>query len=126
MCLFSQGAGKTTVVAPLLATVLADGARSVTQVVPGALLEMSRSVLREAFCAVVRKSVYTFTFSRQTQVTNALYGKLEVSTRILGRRMAPFPPFLIPDRVPLGFTQDPSTEVRPENDARRPHGDSRP
>ena len=29
-----------------------------------------------------------------------------VSTRILGRRTAPFPPFLIPNRVPHGFTQD--------------------
>ena len=27
-----------------------------------------------------------------------------VSTGILGRRMAPFPPFLIPHRVPHGFT----------------------
>ena len=32
------------------------------------------------------------------------------STRILGRRTAPFPPFLIPSRVPHGFTQDPSTD----------------
>ena len=29
---------------------------------------------------------------------------LQVSTRILGRRTAPFPPFLIPCRVPHGFT----------------------
>ena len=28
----------------------------------------------------------------------------DVSTRILGRRTAPFPPFLIPYRVPHGFT----------------------
>ena len=33
------------------------------------------------------------------------------STRILGRRMAPFTPFLIPNRVPHGFTQDPSTQT---------------
>ena len=32
------------------------------------------------------------------------------STRILGRRTAPFPPFLIPNHVPHGFTQDPSTD----------------
>ena len=32
-----------------------------------------------------------------------------VSTRILGRRTAPFPPLLISYRVPHGFTQDPST-----------------
>ena len=28
----------------------------------------------------------------------------DAATRILGRRTAPFPPFLIPDRVPHGFT----------------------
>ena len=33
------------------------------------------------------------------------------STRILGRRMAPFPTFLIPNRVPHDLTQDPSTQV---------------
>ena len=37
----------------------------------------------------------------------------QVSTRILGRRTAPFPPFLIPHRVPHGFTQDPSTDRPP-------------
>ena len=30
-----------------------------------------------------------------------------ISTRILGRRAAPFPPFRITNRVPHGFTQDP-------------------
>ena len=32
-----------------------------------------------------------------------------LSTRILGRRTAPSAPFLIPNRAPHGFTQDPST-----------------
>ena len=35
------------------------------------------------------------------------------STRILGRRTAPFPPFRIPHRAPRGFTQDPSTDRIP-------------
>ena len=43
----------------------------------------------------------------------------KVSTRILGRCTAPFPPFLIPNRVPHGFTQDPSTDRRPSRAARR-------
>ena len=34
------------------------------------------------------------------------------STRILGRRTPPFPPFLLPNRVPHGFTQYPSTDHR--------------
>ena len=33
----------------------------------------------------------------------------QVSTRISGRRTAPFTPFLISNRVPHGSTQDPST-----------------
>ena len=36
---------------------------------------------------------------------------VQVSTTILGRRMAPFLPFLIPNRVPHGFAQDPSTNL---------------
>ena len=34
-----------------------------------------------------------------------------ISTRILGRRTAPFPTFLITNRAPHGFTQDPSTNA---------------
>ena len=37
----------------------------------------------------------------------------QVSTRILGRRTAPCPPFLIPNRVPHGVTQDPSSDRAP-------------
>ena len=71
-----MGAGKTTVVAPLLALMLADGKSLVTQVVPHALLEMSRGVMREKFAAVVRKPVFTFYFDRGTAVTRDLYLKL--------------------------------------------------
>ena len=71
-----MGAGKTTVVAPLLALMLADGKSLVTQVVPHALLEMSRGVMREKFAAVVRKPVFTFYFDRGTPVTRDLYMKL--------------------------------------------------
>lgn len=46
-----MGAGKTTVVAPLLAMILADGKSLVTQVVPHALLDFSRGVMREKFAA---------------------------------------------------------------------------
>jgi hypothetical protein len=131
-----MGAGKTTVVGPLLCLMLADGKQLVTQVccgllrgkvawvlfllfsfdgkslvnrkweqkklvtclsfrlcprrscnsnlpaassqvVPAALLEFSRSVLREKFSAVVRKSVYTFEYDRFQKTNNyALYRKL--------------------------------------------------
>lgn len=71
-----MGAGKTTVVAPLLAMILADGKSLVTQVVPHALLDFSRGVMREKFSAVVRKPIFTFTFSRGTPITRDLYMKL--------------------------------------------------
>ena len=42
-----MGAGKTTVIGPLLALILADGKRLITQICPSALLEMTRGVLRK-------------------------------------------------------------------------------
>eukprot|EP00939_MAST-03C_sp_MAST-3C-sp1_P001539 g1539.t1 len=59
-----MGAGKTTVICPMLSLMLADGDTLVTQVVPAALLDMSRSVLRECFSNVVAKRVYTLFFDR--------------------------------------------------------------
>lgn len=41
-----------------------DGQHLITQVVPRALLEFSRSIMRERFSAVIRKPVYTFEFDR--------------------------------------------------------------
>jgi len=61
-----MGGGKTAVVAPLLVLMLADGSRLVTQVVPKALLDMSRNALRAVFSQVVNKRVYTFQFDRST------------------------------------------------------------
>jgi hypothetical protein len=71
-----MGAGKTTVVTPLLALMLADGKSLVMQVVPHALLEFSRGVMREKFAAVVRKPVFTFSFDRSTPISRELYLKL--------------------------------------------------
>ena len=71
-----MGAGKTTVVTPLLVLMLADGKQLVTQVVPHALLDFSRGVMREKFAAVVRKPVFTFQFDRGSPITRDLYLKL--------------------------------------------------
>ena len=72
-----MGGGKTTVVAPLLALLLADGKSLVVQVVPAALLEFSRTTMRERFSAVITKSVYTFRFDRYSDVSEELVAKLE-------------------------------------------------
>eukprot|EP01012_Entosiphon_sulcatum_P004402 TRINITY_DN11719_c0_g1_i1.p1 TRINITY_DN11719_c0_g1~~TRINITY_DN11719_c0_g1_i1.p1 ORF type:complete len:3283 (+),score=530.28 TRINITY_DN11719_c0_g1_i1:870-9851(+) len=71
-----MGQGKTTVVAPLLALLLGSSERLVTQIVPHALLEFSRAVMRERFSAIIRKPVYTFNFDRATHASPALVQKL--------------------------------------------------
>lgn len=59
-----MGQGKTTVVGPLLALILADGTQLVTQVMPTALLEQTCGILRRCFSVVVVKHIYTLQFDR--------------------------------------------------------------
>jgi len=79
-----MGAGKTTVVAPLLALLLGDGQHLVMSVVPKALLEMSRTRMRESFSAMVKKRIYTLQFDRNTQVTRELRRNLETAVTSRG------------------------------------------
>ncbi|KEG08962.1 NXN protein [Trypanosoma grayi] len=65
-----MGQGKTTVVGPLLALILADGEQLVTQVMPTALLEQTRGILRRCFSVVVPKQIYTLHFDRAFDDTN--------------------------------------------------------
>ncbi len=74
-----MGAGKTTVVGPLLAMLLASDSSLIFEVVPPALLEFSASVLRERFSLFVPKTVFTFTFDRYNSVSPQLLAKLEVA-----------------------------------------------
>lgn len=70
-----MGAGKTTVVGPLLTYILADKQHLVTHVMPTALLEQSRQVLRSRFSSLVlRKRIFTFEFDRSVSddPTNAI------------------------------------------------------
>ena len=71
-----MGAGKTTVVAPLLALMLGNNQTLVVQVVPPALLEFSRSVMRQRFSSILRKPVYTFNFDRFTAASPQLLSKM--------------------------------------------------
>jgi len=78
-----MGQGKTTVIAPVLALMLTGGGKLVTQIVPDALLEMSREVMRGVFSSIVTKRIYTFAFDRSSGTSNsiaslkALRGKLQ-------------------------------------------------
>jgi thiol-disulfide isomerase/thioredoxin len=72
-----MGAGKTSVVAPLLALIVADGKSLVLSVVPKALVEMSRTRMRETFAAIMVKRIYTLDFERSTVVKPAMSKSLE-------------------------------------------------
>jgi hypothetical protein len=62
-----MGQGKTTVVGPLLALILADGATLITQVMPTALLDQSRTILRKCFSVLIPKRIYTLKFDRHIE-----------------------------------------------------------
>ena len=57
------GSRKTTDITSLL-VMLANGNSRVTQLIPHALLELSRSAMREKYATVVRKPAFTFSFDR--------------------------------------------------------------
>jgi len=77
-----MGEGKTTVIAPLLVLLLADGQRLVCACTPVALLDMSRAVMAERFSSpVLPRPVLTFHFNRQVPASHGLLGKLEAARR---------------------------------------------
>ncbi|CAK9107070.1 Calmodulin [Durusdinium trenchii] len=76
-----MGAGKTTVVAPLLTLLLADGDTLVTQVMPTSLLEQTRHIMRSRFAAIITKRVFTLEFDRSiadsADAAKAVFDKLD-------------------------------------------------
>lgn len=50
-----------------------------SQVVPASLLEMSRSVMRRSFSAIVPKVVYTFSFNRHSHASRRLLTTLRTA-----------------------------------------------
>ncbi|CUG86246.1 Hypothetical protein, putative, partial [Bodo saltans] len=70
-----MGAGKTTVVGPLLGMMLADGDNLVVQVVPPSLLDFTRAVLRTTFSSVLQKQIFTFICDRSSEVDSELLSK---------------------------------------------------
>ena len=71
-----MGAGKTTVVGPLLTLLLADGDAFVTHVMPTALLEQSKQILRSRFSCVVPKAIYTLRFDRTVEDSKDIAAEL--------------------------------------------------
>ena len=75
-----MGDGKTTVIAPLLALILADGKSLLCSCMPACLAEMTRAVLTKCFSSpVAPRAVITFKFGRASHADRALFDKLEVS-----------------------------------------------
>ena len=79
-----MGGGKTTVIGPLLALMLADGSRLVVQTMPPALLEQSKATLRATFSSIVRKRVFTLSFDRSSEMRWATVDKLQSAARNRG------------------------------------------
>ena len=71
-----MGAGKTSVVSPLICLMLAQGDSLVLQCVPPALLPMSFNVLRTTFSSAIQKRVYSFQCERATVGKRSLHAKL--------------------------------------------------
>lgn len=72
------------VVAPLLALMLADGDSLVMAVVPKALLEMTRKLMKETFSQIMCKRVFTLHFDRATEVTSSIPNMLSNIARDRG------------------------------------------
>eukprot|EP01084_Bolivina_argentea_P028079 52224_1 len=71
-----MGAGKTTVVAPTLSLILAQGRNLIIEVVPDALLDFCYNILRSTFTGGINKTIYTFHFDRFMEVEISLLDKL--------------------------------------------------
>lgn len=71
-----MGAGKTTVVGPLLCLILADSESLVMQVMPTALLEQTRNILRRCFSTIIIKQIYTLNFNRNVEDSVELVAEL--------------------------------------------------
>jgi Ca2+-binding EF-hand superfamily protein len=72
-----MGAGKTTVVSPLLSLMLGDTETLFMCVVPPSLLSFAHSVFRSSFASVVQKPVYTFAFERAAEATPQLVTRMQ-------------------------------------------------
>ena len=84
-----MGAGKTTVIAPLLTLILADGERLVTLLVPASLLHFAGSVLRSPLSALLRRAAFYFGFERGAPVDAQLVARLERARAEGGTVLAP-------------------------------------
>ena len=81
-----NGRWKTTVVGPLLSLILANGYSLISEVVPHALLEFSRSTLKGDFLVSSAKVFIHLNLYRSDRPTVRLYNKLKtvISSKSVG------------------------------------------
>eukprot|EP00975_Prorocentrum_lima_P023907 5031158-Prorocentrum_lima.AAC.1 len=65
---------------------LADGKRLVMQIMPGALMDMSRAVYRNVFSNVLKRKVLTFKFDRASSVGSSIQEAKELLREIRDAR----------------------------------------
>jgi hypothetical protein len=79
-----MGGGKSKVIAPLLALLLADGATLVMLTMPLALLEQQKAVMRATFSSIMRKRSFTLLFDRSSEITWSIVEKLQSAANNCG------------------------------------------
>ena len=89
-----MGQGKTTVIAPLLGLMIADGNALVLSIVPPHLMPSARAVLREKLAAALQRPVYGMTFDRCTAITPSLLELLRHAFSRLPSHSLAFPRLL--------------------------------
>lgn len=72
-----MGGGKSKVIAPLLALLLADGQTLVMLTMPPSLLEQQKAVMRATFSSIMRKRSFTLLFDRSSEITWSTVEKLQ-------------------------------------------------
>lgn len=63
---------------------LGDGENLIVQVVPPALLELSRAVMRSTFSSIMHKRIFTLSFDRSSEVDQTIFKKLIHSIQTRG------------------------------------------
>lgn len=63
---------------------LGNGENLVVQVVPPALLELSRAVMRSTFSSIMHKRIFTLSFDRSSSADPSIYKKLQHSAHSSG------------------------------------------
>ena len=81
------------------------------QIVPPALLEFSRSILRSSFSSILQKRVYTFNFDRSSMMTSATLKKLRHAKENAGVVVCFFILFVFFNGISFPLPPPPSPKV---------------